>query len=91
MEDPVSQVGGNLEQLTSLKQKFTTEASDVQRLKTQITGAIDNTWWIGPAAERFKQAWTSDFAPALGRLEQALQEAAREVGNREQALRNAGN
>ena len=87
----MSQVGGNLEQLTSLKQKFTTEAGDVQRLVSQISGAIEYTWWIGPAAERFKGAWNSDFRPALNRLEQALQEAAREVGNREQALRNAGN
>jgi uncharacterized protein YukE len=87
----MSQVGGNLEQLVSLKGKFTTEAGDVQRLVSQISGAIDNTWWIGPAAERFKGSWNSDFRPALGRLQEALLDAAREVGNREQALRNAGN
>jgi len=86
----MSQVGGNLEQLTSLKGKFNTEAQDVQRLIASVTSALEATWWVGPAAERFRQSWNGEFRPALNRLDQALQEAGREVGNREQALRNAG-
>jgi len=86
----MSYVGGNLEQLTSLKGKFDTEAQDVQRLIGSINGALGNTWWIGGAAERFKEAWESEYVSALNKLITALQEAGREVGNREQALRNAG-
>ena len=86
----MSQVGGNLEQLTSLKGKFNTEADDVQRLIGSINGALTNTWWVGPAAERFKDAWQTEYVSALNKLKTALIDAGREVGNREQALRNAG-
>ena len=86
----MSQVGGNLEQLTSLKGKFNTEAQDVQRLIASVSSALEATWWVGPAAERFKDAWRTEYVSALKKLDQALQEAGREVGNREQALRDAG-
>lgn len=84
------QVGAELGQMQSLKKSFDNNAQKSVELMTSVRGQLDNTWWKGPAADRFRQAWTSEFEPALKKLEAALQEAGGEVERRRQALERAG-
>jgi WXG100 family type VII secretion target len=84
------QIGGTIEEMTTLSGTFTTQSGTVETLTSTIENQLGNTWWIGPAAERFKEAWASDFKPALARLKVALDDAAREVHNRAEALQQAG-
>jgi WXG100 family type VII secretion target len=84
------QVGAELGQMQSLNKTFTDNSRKSVELKTAIRGSLDSTWWKGPAADRFRQAWTSEFEPALQKLEQALNEAAAEVKRRHDALERAG-
>ena len=86
----MSTIGGEIGQLRSLKTTFDREGQAVQELTTRIRGELNNTWWKGPAAERFRSAWGSDFEPALRRLQAALQEAGTEVNRRTEALIQAG-
>ena len=51
---------------------------------------MNSTWWKGPAADRFRTAWESEFAPTLRRLEAALQQASAEISRRHDALTQAG-
>ncbi|MDQ3941267.1 MAG: WXG100 family type VII secretion target [Actinomycetota bacterium] len=86
----MSTIGGEIGQLRGLKTTFDREAQAVQELTARIRGELNNTWWKGPAAERFRGAWGSDFEPALRRLQAALQDAAGEVNRRTEALIQAG-
>jgi len=77
-------------QLESLGQSFNRESGTVSQLTSTIGGQVTSTWWKGPAADRFRSEWESEFAPTLRRLEAALQQASQEIGKRHQALTQAG-
>lgn len=86
-------IGGNLEQMDQLKTTFTGRARDTESLRSQLESAVTThipANWEGPAAEAFREAWNSQFRPALEKLTQALDDAAREVQNRRNAIQQAG-
>lgn len=83
-------IGGELDQLTSLNSTFGKESGNVQTLMTSIRSQLGNTYWVGPAAERFRAAWQQEFEPMLNKLAEALNEAGAEVNRRRDALIQAG-
>ena len=84
------QIGGELEQLSSLKATFDRESGMVGELTTTVRAQLGNTYWEGPAAARFREAWQSEFEPMLQKLQQQLQEAGAEIARRRDALIKAG-
>ena len=86
----MSTIGAEMGQLESLKGSFDRESQTVAQLTSTINGQLSNTWWKGPAADRFRSSWESQFAPTLRQLQTALQEASTEIGRRHQALTQAG-
>lgn len=86
----MSTIGGEIGQLQSLKGNFDRQSQSVRELTSAIRGELGNTWWKGPAADRFRDAWGAEFEPALRKLEAALQEAGAEVARRREALIQAG-
>ncbi|MEZ5273703.1 MAG: WXG100 family type VII secretion target [Ilumatobacteraceae bacterium] len=84
------QIGAELGQMQNLKKTFDQSTAKTNELKSAITNTLHNTWWKGPAADRFQQAWNNEFAPALQKLADALNEAAAEVQRRHDALQAAG-
>jgi WXG100 family type VII secretion target len=86
----MSTIGAEMGQLQSLGQSFTRESQTVAQLVATIGGQVQSTWWKGPAAERFRSSWESEFAPTMRRLEAALQQASQEIARRHDALTQAG-
>ncbi|HEY3181630.1 MAG TPA: WXG100 family type VII secretion target [Gaiellaceae bacterium] len=86
----MSTIGAEMGQLQQLGQTFTRESHTVAQLTAAINGQVGSTWWKGPAADRFRAAWESEFAPTLRRLEAALQQASGEIARRHDALHQAG-
>lgn len=86
----MSRMGGDLEQLAQLRTALLQQSQAIEQLTATVRQQLANTTWHGPAAERFRGAWTSDFEPSLRRLQAALQEAGVEVGRRRDALQQAG-
>ena len=86
----MTQIGGEIPQMQTLETTLKREAQAVQELTTRIRGTVDNTWWKGPAADRFRDAWNSQFEPSMRKLNAALLEAAEEVHRRTEALIQAG-
>ncbi len=83
-------VGGELDQLSSLKATFDREAGLIADVLTTIRSQLGNTYWEGPAAARFRESWQSEFEPMLQRLQQQLGESGAEVARRREALMRAG-
>lgn len=83
-------IGGELDQLAALKATFERQSGMVAEVLTSLRGQIGNTYWEGPAATRFREAWQSDFEPMLQRLQQQLGEAGAEIARRRDALLKAG-
>lgn len=86
----MSTIGGEIDQLRSLKRTLDREAQAVQELAGRIRGEIGETWWKGPASDRFRDSWNSQFEPSLRKLQAALQEASTEVNRSTEALLQAG-
>jgi WXG100 family type VII secretion target len=84
------QIGATIEEMHALQTALSREAGTVEQLSSTINGQVASTWWVGPAAERFKSEWEADFKPALGKLRTALQEASTEVSRRADAIQTAG-
>jgi hypothetical protein len=83
-------IGGELEQLSALKATFDRESGMVGEVTTSIRSQLGNTYWEGPAAARFREAWQAEFEPMLQKLQQQLGEAGGEVARRRDALIKAG-
>ena len=86
----MSQMGGDLEQLATLRASLLQQSQVIEQLTATVRGQLGGTTWHGPAAERFRGAWASEFEPSLRRLQAALHEAGTEVGRRRDALLQAG-
>jgi uncharacterized protein YukE len=86
----MTQMGADLEQLARLKASLLEQAQVIEQLAGTVGRQLADTRWQGPAAERFRGAWASDFEPTLRRLQAAMQEAGVEVGRRRDALYQAG-
>lgn len=83
-------IGGEVDQLTALKNTFDRQAANVAELISSVDGQINSTYWVGPAAERFKGQWSGDFKRMLSNLQSALGESGTEVARRRDALIKAG-
>ena len=86
----MSTIGAEMGQLQQLGQTFTRESQQVGQLVAAISSQVHNTWWKGPASDRFRASWESEFAPTMRRLEAALQQASAEIHRRHDALTQAG-
>lgn len=83
-------IGGQIEELGSLKGSFGRHSASVEQLLSGLRSELDSTYWKGGAADRFRNAWQSEYEPALRRLSAALVEAGDEIGRRAQALEQVG-
>jgi len=86
----MSTIGAEMGQLETLKSTFDRESQNVNQLTGSLTSTLGNTWWKGPAADRFRSQWDSEYSPMLRKLEASLQEAGQEVQRRHDALVQAG-
>ncbi len=58
-------IGAEMGQLEQLRNTFNRESQTVQQLTQSINASVESTWWKGPAADRFKSSWQSEFQPTL--------------------------
>ena len=86
----MTQLGGDVEQLARLRAALVQHSQSIESLAAALRQQLVDTEWHGPAAERFRAAWASDFEPSLRRLHSAMQEAGQDVGRHREALLRAG-
>jgi WXG100 family type VII secretion target len=86
----MARTGADLEELAQLSAALLQQSRTIEQVTAAVRGKLANTTWHGPAAERFRSAWSSDFEPSLHRLQAALQDAGMEVDRRRDALFQAG-
>jgi WXG100 family type VII secretion target len=84
-------IQAELAELETLSRRLGTCSGEVDDLKRALSTLISTTTWTGGAADRFRQAWESQFRPALENLSGALVDAAQEVDRRKVAIDHAAN
>ena len=84
-------IQAELAELETLSRRLGTCSGEVDDLKRALSGLIGTTTWTGGAADRFRQAWESQFRPALENLAVALTDASQEVDRRKVAIDHAAN
>lgn len=82
----MARLGGDIEAMDRLQGQLRTKGSDVERLKSELTNVVNQTYWEGPAASRFKSEWQGTYSQALTKLEQLLADLSQEVTNRKNRL-----
>jgi uncharacterized protein YukE len=85
----MQRVGQDIEEARILAQTFQRQSDMIAAAKREIAAGVDKTWWVGPAAEQFRAAWTAEYAPALQKMQQSLQEAGREIKKRSEIMEQA--
>jgi WXG100 family type VII secretion target len=83
-------IGGEIAQLHTLATNLDRQSGAVDALLRELRTDLNDTFWRGGAADRFRGAWDSEYEPALNQLSAALHEAAVEVRGRADRLEEAG-
>ena len=86
----MAQYGADLEQLGMLRTTLEQQSQVIEHLTTAVRNQLAGIYWDGPAVERFRGEWSSEYEPSLRRLQAALHEAGAEVGRRREAMLQAG-
>ncbi len=86
----MAQIGATIEEMHALQAAFMRESGTVEQLSSAISGQVGNTWWVGPAAERFRGQWEGEFRPMLQALQTSLQDCSQEIARRTEAMQAAG-
>lgn len=55
-------------------QQISTGSQELEQLKVRMTSVIEGFEWVGPDAERTREAWQSQYVTALTQVGQSLQE-----------------
>ncbi|GMV85067.1 MAG: hypothetical protein AMXMBFR80_09240 [Dehalococcoidia bacterium] len=87
----MARLGGDIEAMERLQGQLRQRSGEVSRLRGDLTSMISNTWWEGPAANRFKSEWQGNYSSSLQKLEQLLEELGMEVQRRKDALIQVSN
>lgn len=87
----MARLGGDIEAMARLQSQLKQRSGEVTRLRSDMTSMIQNTWWEGPAANRFKSEWQGNYSSSLQKLEQLLEELGQEVQRRKDALIQVSN
>jgi uncharacterized protein YukE len=82
-------LGGQIETMMALNGKLNEQANSVATLTATLDSQVNSTVWQGPAADRFRDVWNSQFKATLSQLQVALTEAGTEVAKRAEALQIA--
>lgn len=84
-------IKAELTELEHLSRRLDVCGGEVTELQRALTTLINTTTWTGAAADRFRQAWESEFNPALRNLADELTRAAQEVHRRKHLIDQAAN
>jgi hypothetical protein len=84
-------IQADLAELEILSRRLGTCSDEVADLKRALTTLINTTTWQAGSAERFRQAWETQFRPALDALSVELTRASQEVNRRKVDIDRAAN
>lgn len=84
-------IKAELTELDTLARRLESCSGEVAELMRTLTTLIGTTTWTGCAADRFRQAWETQFNPALRSLAEELVNAGSEVGRRRNLIDQAAN
>jgi len=84
-------IKAELTELENLSRRLDVCGGEVTDLQRALTTLINTTTWTGAAADRFRQAWESEFNPALRNMAAELSQASHEVDRRKHLIDQAAN
>jgi hypothetical protein len=67
--------GMNVEQVKQLAQQLNQKGTQIDQILQEVNTALQNTSWVGPDAENFKNKWTSEGVRQLNAAKQILTDA----------------
>ena len=83
-----NRIGGEVGELQNLEGTLRRRGQDIQGVRSELGNAIQNTWWVGTSADRFKDERSSQYAGMLQKLaDDSFDRLRRRASDIEQAAR----
>ena len=67
--------GMDIEAVRNLATQMTQKAGEIDSLRQQLTGQLQNTAWVGPDQQRFLSDWSGQYCTALNQVAEGLRDA----------------
>jgi len=67
--------GMDIQAVRTLAAQLTAKAGEIDTLRQQLTGQLENTPWVGPDREQFYGDWTGQYSTALTQVAEGLRNA----------------
>jgi hypothetical protein len=67
--------GADVEQLRTLGSRLQQGADVIESQRSNLTALLDNTQWLGPDADKFKEQWRGEHTTRLNQVAEALKDA----------------
>jgi hypothetical protein len=83
----MTMMGANPDELDRLAATLRRQIPALDAVVQAAGSAVTTTVWVGPARDRFVEAWQGQFVPALRRLADAFDAAGGDCGQRAASLR----
>ena len=71
----MAQLGADVEALDQLARRFEEEAQKIEQTVSIISGQLNNTWWQGTDAERFRSDWETTHTSTLRQVAEQMKAA----------------
>jgi uncharacterized protein YukE len=81
--------GLDVEQVQGLSSQLNQEASEIQRILSTLTNALNNVQWSGPDSTKFRNDWSGTHTAELNKVITALQEASQAAARNAMEQQNA--
>ena len=88
------QQGANVAELRGVAKQFNAKASEVEQIKNNLNGLINNNIpanWAGRDAEQFKNEWQAEGMKSLAKLIEQLRDAAKTMNTNATAQEQTSN
>jgi uncharacterized protein YukE len=83
----MTMMGANPDELERLGATLRQQIAQLDAVVHAAGSALGSTAWVGPARDRFHDAWQQQFVPALRRLGEAFEHAGADCTQRAASLR----
>lgn len=67
-------LGMNVEEVRRMAAQLREAAEEIARIEQELTSGLEEVFWSGPDADRFRGQWTGEMVPALQQIKTAVAE-----------------
>ncbi len=69
-------LGMNVEEVRRMSAQLREAAEEIARIEQELTSGLEEVFWSGPDADRFRGQWSGEMVPALQQIKNSVDQLA---------------